>query len=165
MYEIKLKIHNESDLYNPLDPKKEVLSDEVISFLEKKYIEKTDLLEKITICILSDEDVDEERIKRNFKNFVDRELLLLQKQKNRSLFKQIRLLVIGIIFIALWLFLETITESVFATVVCIVGWFAVWEAANVWFVEFPEYRMKKLRFQLMQKTEMIFFCGVEFDNQ
>lgn len=161
MYEIKLKIHNDSDLYNRLDPNKEVLSDEVISFLEKKYIEKTDLLEKIAIHILSDEKIDEDRVRRNFKNFVDRELFILQKQKKRSLLKQIRLFVIGIIFIGLWLFLESITESVFATVVCIVGWFAVWEAANVWFVEFPEYQMKKVRFQLMQKTEIIFFYDVE----
>ena len=33
MYEIKLKIHEEADLYNSLDPDQVLLSDDVVSYI------------------------------------------------------------------------------------------------------------------------------------
>ncbi len=155
-YEIKLKIREESDLYNAFDPEKEILSDEVSSFLRKKFSENTFPLEKIELKIISEKPLDQNRCKKNIKSYVENELNLLSRQKKRSLVKQIWLLALGMFFIALWIFLESITESVIATVVCIVGWFAVWEAANIWLVESPEMRIEKLRLQKMQKTEIKF---------
>ncbi len=35
--EIKLRIHEESDLFSPLDPDQRILSDEVISYLSRNY--------------------------------------------------------------------------------------------------------------------------------
>ena len=35
--EIKLRIHEESDLFSPLDPDQRILSDEVISYLSHNY--------------------------------------------------------------------------------------------------------------------------------
>ena len=37
MYEIKLKIHEETDLYNSLDPDQMLLSDDVVSYILRKY--------------------------------------------------------------------------------------------------------------------------------
>lgn len=156
IYEIKLKIHEESDLYSTFDPEKEILSDEVSSYLKKKFSENTFPFEKIELKIISEMPLNQERCKKNIRAYVENELNLLSRQKKRSIVKQIWLFALGIIFIALWLFLERITESVLATVVCIVGWFAVWEAANIWLVESPEMRIEKLRLQKMQKTEIKF---------
>ena len=35
--EIKLRIHEESDLFSPLDPDQQILSEDVISYLHPKY--------------------------------------------------------------------------------------------------------------------------------
>lgn len=156
MYEIKLKIKNESDLYNSLDPDAGLLSDDVTSYLQKKYTEKTDLLEQTAIHIFSDEMLDEERVRKNFASYTQNELSLLAKRKKRSLVKEIWLFILGVFFIAFWLLLESVTESIAATVVCIVGWFAVWEAANIWLVESPAMRLEKIRLKKMEKTEIIF---------
>ena len=55
-FEIKIKIHEEADLYNPLDPEGSELSDEVISYMVRKYQEKG-RKEKHIIHIISDEPV------------------------------------------------------------------------------------------------------------
>lgn len=156
IYEIKLKLRDESDLYNVFDPENEILSDEVSSFLRKKFSENTFPFEKIELKIISEKSLNQERCKKNIKSYVENELNLLARQKKRSIVRQIWLLALGIIFIATWILLESITESVFATVVCIVGWFAVWEAANIWLVESPEMRIEKLKLQKMQKAEIKF---------
>lgn len=156
IYEIKLKVRDESDLYNSFDPENEILSDEASSFLRKKFSENTFPFEKIELKIISEKSLNQERCKKNIKSYVENELNLLARQKKRSLIKQIWLLALGMFFIATWIFLESFTESVIATVVCIVGWFAVWEAANIWLVESPEMRIEKLKLQKMQKTEIKF---------
>ena len=46
MYEIKLKIQDEADLYNPLDPDRVLLSDDVVSYILRKYEERPDVREK-----------------------------------------------------------------------------------------------------------------------
>lgn len=164
MYEIKLKIHDESDLYNPLDPDAELLSEDVTSYFNRKYREKTDPIEKTVIHIFSDVPLDEERVRKNIASYTENELSILSKRKKRSLFKEIWLSILGVIFIALWLLLESVTESVVATVVCIVGWFAVWEAANIWLVESPEMRVEKLRLKKMEKTEIVFSVKTPAEN-
>lgn len=157
MYEIKLKINDEADLYNPLDPDCVLLSEDVSSYLNRKLSEKNfDPLEKNVIHIISSVPLDEERVRKNIVSYTESELKILSKKKKRSVIKQLWLFLLGVIFIALWLFLDSITENVIATVVCIVGWFAVWEAANIWLVENPEMRVRKLVLQRMEKTEIVF---------
>ncbi len=156
MNEIKLKIHDESDLYSSLDPDMELLSEDITSYFQRKYTEKTSPLDKTIIHIFSDVPINEERVRKNIKSYTENELVILAKKKKRSLIKEVWLFILGIIFIALWLFLESVTESVVATVVCIVGWFAVWEAANIWLVESPEMRLAKLQLKKMENTEIIF---------
>ncbi len=156
MYEIKLKIHDESDLYTPLDPDKELLSEDITSYFQRKYIEKASPLEKTIIHIFSEVPLNEERVRKSIKSYTKNELAILAKKKKRSLVKEVWLFILGIIFIALWLFLESVTESIAATVVCIVGWFAVWEAANIWLVESPEMRVEQIRLKKMESMEITF---------
>ena len=39
MFEISIKIHEENDLYNPLDPDCSLHSDDVVSFIIRRYQE------------------------------------------------------------------------------------------------------------------------------
>ena len=54
--EIRIRIHNEADLYNPLDPDQELLSDDVIDYIQRKYDEDRELGDRLVIHIVSDEE-------------------------------------------------------------------------------------------------------------
>ena len=58
--EIKLKIHEEDDLYSPLDLDQELLSEEVLTHLERNYLNQHRLIkEQYILHIYSDTPVDE----------------------------------------------------------------------------------------------------------
>lgn len=61
---IKLKIHEESDLFSELDPDQELISDDVQAYLTRKfnYAHKTDL-ESYSIRSISDTPVNEENVR------------------------------------------------------------------------------------------------------
>ena len=51
MYEIKVKIHEEADLYSSLDPDREQLDMEVVSYILHKYQEKRE--KSLSVSIFS----------------------------------------------------------------------------------------------------------------
>ena len=120
MYEIRLKIHKEDDLYNPLDPDKELLSDEVVSYINRKYSEKSEP-GKHVIHIISDNPVDEERVRKNIRRYTEQEEGIVGRDQKHSVFKQLWLAGIGVAFIALWLLLAAITENIIVEVLSIIG--------------------------------------------
>lgn len=156
VYEIKIRIKEESDLYNPLDPDQETLSDDVTSYLEQKFSEQANIHGKPEVHFLSEKTVDEERVRRNFQTYIQREMDLLTKSQRRASVKQARLFLIGLLFIAVWLLIAVNTDNIVAEVLSIIGSFAVWEASDIWIVEAPEMRMKKRILKRLSETEIIF---------
>lgn len=161
MCEIKLKIHEEADLYNPLDPDQVLLSDDVVSYILRKYEERPDVREKHTIHIFSDTSVDEERVRRNIRRYTEEEGKIMKRKQQRSRIKQMWLFGIGIAFIAFWLFIASKTENILVEVLSIIGSFAVWEAANIWIVEVPEMKLYRRRLNRLEETEIIITVGGE----
>ena len=155
MYEIKLKIHEEADLYNPLDPDQVLLSDDVVSYILRKYEERPDLRDKHAIHIYSDTPVNEERVKRNIRRYTEEEGKLMQRKQHRNRINQLWLFGIGVAFIALWFFIAAKTENILVEVLSIIGSFAVWEAANIWIVEAPELRIYRHRLARLEDTEVL----------
>lgn len=154
-YEIKIKIHEEADLYNPLDPEGSELSDEVIAYIVRKYQEK-DRKEKHIIHIISDEPVDEEKVRNSFLDYSRKEEMILGKVRNRTTLKQLTMFVIGILAISLWLFVARRTENLLVEILSIIGSFALWEAVNIWIVEKPVMRMEEKRLKKMMQAEVKF---------
>ena len=155
MYEIKLKIHEEADLYNPLDLDQVLLSDDVVSYILRKYEERPDIREKHVIHIYSDTPVDEERVRRNIRRYTEEEEKIMKRKQQRSRLKQLRLFIIGVAFIAFWLFIVAKTENILVEVLSIIGSFAVWEAANIWIVEVPELKLNRRRLTRLEETEVL----------
>ena len=61
---VKIKIHEESDLYAEMDPDHKMLSDDTISYFERVYLRKHRKIEEdYVINITSDVPVNEERVK------------------------------------------------------------------------------------------------------
>ena len=155
MYEIKIKIHEETDLYNPLDPEQILLSDELVSYILRKYEERPDIRDKHVIHIYSDTPVEEERVKRNIRRYTEEEGKIIVRKQKTSRLKQVRLFIIGLAFIAFWLFMASITENIIVEVLSIIGSFAVWEAANIWIVELPAQRVYRRRLARLEDTEVL----------
>ena len=155
MFEISIKIHEENDLYNPLDPDCALLSDDVVSYIIRRYQEK-ERTEKFFIHVISDKPVNEDRIRENIRSYMLHEIDFQTREHHISTLRQIRLFMIGIAFIAGWLLAARQTESVSVEVLSIIGSFAVWEAANIWISEKPHIRLRKLRLMILKDTEVRF---------
>ena len=155
MYEIKIKVHEEADLYNDFDPDQVQLKDEVVSYITRKYQEK-ERTDQYCMHIISDVPVDEERVRRNFRKYVEEEVGIIKRDHKRSSMKQALLFIIGIIFIAIWAAMSSKTGVIILEVLSIIGSFAVWEAANVWIVDKPAMQLQQLRLKKMMETEVRF---------
>ena len=155
MYEIKIKIHEEADLYNAFDPDQVQLKDEVVSYITRKYQEK-ERTDQYCMHIITDVPVDEERVRRNFRKYVEEEVGIIRRDHKRSSMKQALLFIIGIAFIAIWAAMSSKTGVIILEVLSIIGSFAVWEAANVWIVDKPAMQLQQLRLKKMMETEVRF---------
>lgn len=164
MYEIKVKIHEEADLYSSLDPDREQLDMEVVSYILHKYQEKK-RKEPFCIHIFSDTPVDEERVRKNFRAFLEREEKNEEQLLHISSMKQVRLFAIGLAFIAIWLLVKTITNVLIVEILSIIGSFAIWEASNIWIVEKPNIRLKRHRLRRLMDTEIRFTVQKEAEEK
>ena len=72
---------------------------------------------------------------------------------------------IGIVFIAIWLLVETYTSILIVEILSIIGSFAIWEASNIWIVEKPSIRLKRHRLRRLMDTEIRFTVQKEADER
>ena len=149
---IKLKIHEESELYAALDPDQNTLSDEAVSYLTRCFLSKhRKLREQYAIEIVSDAPLNEEHVME-----VIRGEFLQQKDDiryglKRLAIKEIIMGVIGIALLALWLYLSARSNNINIEILSIMSWVCIWEAAAIILVERPELlRMWKNLDRLIQ---------------
>ena len=72
--EIKLKIHDESELYAPMDPDGNLISDDVIDYLSRVFLNKhRRIREDYVISIISDDPVNEEHARKAIQDEFDRQ--------------------------------------------------------------------------------------------
>ena len=146
--EIKLKIHEEADLFSACDPDQTLLSEEVASYLERNYLDKyTSANEGYIFHIYSDTPVNEESVKSKLLNYFSGEKENISCSVKRLTMKQICLTVIGVLVLAFWYFLSGKLESagvVKLEIISIIGWVSIWEAASISIMQRPELvRVKK----------------------
>ena len=154
-YEIRIKIREENDLYNSFDETQTTLNGDVIDYIVQK-LDDVSIQEQIVLLIKSDAPIDAGRVQAAFQSLIAEREQQIQKQKRLNLLKQLRLLLIGVFFIAVALFLSDKVSPVFAELISIVGSFSVWEAANIWIVENPKMRWEKRLLQYLRSTEIVF---------
>ena len=74
-HEIKLKIQDETELFSPLDPDQNMLSEDVTEYFRRNYIHKhRRRKEECTIHIFTDTPVDEEKVKKQIRNYYIQEM-------------------------------------------------------------------------------------------
>ncbi len=155
MYEINLRIHEESELYSSFDESCRTLNEDVTDYITKQYGKKGIDNEEIILKIKCDGKVDYERVRGAFQELIKEQETHNENQKRMYRIKQLWLFLVGIVFIAAAIFLDGRLGSVFMELISIIGSFAIWEAANIWIVENPKTRVQKKMLKKLNSTKII----------
>ena len=154
--EIKLKIHEESDLFSPFDPDGKLLSEDVCDHLSRYYLNvHRSLLENFTLHIFSDTPVDAQNIRQRFREHFSQQVDNLNYRLKRLTLKEAWLLGIGAVILAIWVIVSAKAEGVNVEILSIMGWVAVWEATSIAIMEKPELRREREVNKMAMKADIL----------
>lgn len=135
---ILINIENETELLNKWDSEKS-FNEDFKSYIISKINEISNN-EKINLIINNNNFIEQSLVEDIFFKWINKEIRNIQNKKVNNTKKQIKLLIIGILFIVISLYIEQTNNIVLFTVISTIGAFAVWEAASIWIIENPELR-------------------------
>ena len=154
---MKIKIHEESDLFSAFDPDQDVLSEDIFGYIIRCFQHmKTGHGKSGVIQICSDIPVDEENVKDKIRKNFRREKDVINRALNLLFFKAACLGIFGAAVLSVWLFLSAGSESVALEILSIVGWVAVWETANILIIERHDLQYSKKNMDRIINSEIVF---------
>ncbi|MBQ8935373.1 MAG: hypothetical protein IJ049_03100 [Oscillospiraceae bacterium] len=151
--QINIHVDREDDLYNSFDSGRQTLSNDLIEYISDCYTEKH--LDERAVLSFSGASIDTECLKNALQRYVRHEIEQNDRERKRNFAKMIRLLAIGLVFVAAAILLSTRLDSILIELISIVGSFAVWEAANIRIVENPSVRLRECFLKRLQETEIV----------
>ena len=153
---VKLKIHEESDLFTELDPDQRIMSEDVVSYLTDCFqqVHKKDG-EDYVIHIDSDTPVDHESVKQRVQEHFRREKETVKNSLKKLSLKAACLAVFGVVVLSIWFYLSKDSESVNLEVLSIVGWVAIWEATSVTIMGRHDLNVSKKIIDKMLKARIV----------
>lgn len=154
MYEINLKIQDESELYNPFDESCRTLNSDVSDYLAEQYGRK-ETGDEIVLKIKCGGPLNFDRVRGAFQELIKEQELHNANQKRFNRIKQLWLFCVGVVFVAAGILLDGVLGSVPVELISIVGSFAVWEAANIWIVENPRTRLARRTLKKLNATKIV----------
>ena len=111
--EIKLKIHEESDMFVPYDPDQQLLSHEVSEYLIQCYENKhRKNREDYIVHIYSDTPVNEEHVIQAIRGKCEQESVNNKHEIMLETFRELMLVILGLVFLSLWIFTSSSSYKV-----------------------------------------------------
>ena len=162
MFEIKVMINDEKDLYNRFDPDEMTLSSDVVSYIYNRYSEKE--FGKKVLLRIEGAEVDEDHFKKIMRQVAETEYAKTEREKKINFAKQLRLFIIGLILIVAGIILKSCFTEIPLEIISIVGTFAIWESANIWLVKRPELNLRMRKIRYLSKGEIVFGNGSAGEN-
>ena len=154
---IKLKIHEESDLFSSFDPDQKMLSEDISVYLAHNYLNKHRKIdEEYTLRIISDTPVDQEKVKERIREYYSQEKNNVKYILKRLTFKEICLFILGAIVLGIWLLLSADKSNVNLEILSIIGWVAIWEATSIAIMERPEIHHASRAFDRVIQADYVF---------
>ena len=157
--EIKLKIHEEADLFSEYDPDQMLLSEDIASYFERNYLNKhRSPIEKYILHIYSDTPVNKESVQTRLVQYFTQEKDNIAYEIKKLTLKQIYLAVFGVLILALWFFLSVNSENagvVKLEIISIIGWVAIWEAASISIMQRPELVFMRKAYERIINAQII----------
>lgn len=143
---VQLKIQNESELYNPFDPSKTRVSEEVYRYLKSYCTELQSERHSLDVIrIITDEPIDEDRFKRTVQNAVRRDLDEFDSQITRNKRMAFWEYVMGTLLSIAGVALSLVLDQVLLAVISLFGTMAINEAVTISAKINPDIRrLKKL---------------------
>ena len=156
--DIKLRVHDELELFSPMDPDRIMLSDDVIDYFSRVFLNKhRRLRESFSIRIITDVPVkNEEHIKAMIRREGEQQKDDIRHSLNRLMIKLICLAAGGAAILALWLYLSATRETVGVEILSIMGWVLVWEATSILVLQRPDLRRMWLNIDRLTKAKITF---------
>ncbi len=155
-HKINIRLKDETELYDPLDPEQMTLSDDVIGYVMEKGQRKK-LGEQLEIHLISDEPVDREHAEKAFDRWCDDTLLNIKKEYRRNHMQQLWMFLIGVLFIAVSLFAQGKVNAVIFTVLSTIGAFSIWEASGFFIIKNPQLRFRRRMVNWLREKGRICF--------
>ena len=153
---IKMKLNKEDDLYHPLDPDGILLSEEVKDYLFDRLSEKA-FREQIELRIRFEGPFDQNKAETAIRKWPETELANMRRESKLNILKQIRLIAVGLVFIMASLVLKDKIPIVWDTVLATIGSFSIWEASNIWLIQNPRIRNRRIGLRWLQEHMDIVF--------
>lgn len=88
----------------------------------------------------------------------------MQRDAKKDFVAQICLFVVGIILIALSLFLQDKVNPVHFAIISTLGTFSIWEGASVWIIRSPAHRRRRKIFKRLEEAADIEFVSADSMN-
>jgi len=142
MQSITLNVEDEERLYNSFDPQRDLLCDEVKTYLMSK-VQIEGRKDGVSLEVRSAAPIDQERFAAAIHRWVEDEEASIKAAHRKNTVQQLWMFGVGVLFIALSLMLQPMLNVVWFTVLSTIGAFSMWEAAGIWIVENPKLRMRK----------------------
>ena len=166
--EIKIKIHEEADLFSSFDPDQKLLSEEVTFYFERNYLNKhRSSRENYILHIISDTPLNEESVKERIIEYFTQEDDNLTFARRKLTVKQIYLAVIGVIILVIWFFASMKSDGeshVNLEILSIMGWVAIWEATSIAIIQRPEITILKKNYARIINSRIIFEYSPSDEN-
>lgn len=155
--DIKLKIHEESDLFTPYDPEQKLLSEEVCAYLIRCYENNhRSHNEDLVVHIISDIPVNEEHVRQAIRDHCEQEMNNIRHEMKVETFKEVPLVILGLFFLTLWFFLSPSKEGIWMEILSIMGSVVIWEAVSIAIMRRPEHFARKKLYERASRAEIVF---------
>ena len=153
--EIKLKIHDEAELFSPYDPDGNQLSEDVNSYFARCFLETHEKdRENIVIRIESETPVDRENVKEKVRAHFNREQEVAKRALKKLTYKEICIGIVGLILLSLWYLVKRSTDGLSVEVLSMMAAVAIWEAVGIAFMQRPEADQIKKDFEQLTNAEI-----------
>ena len=129
---IQMLINNESDLYNPYDPSRTKINEEVYHYL-KTFCSPLEASKHAndTLQIITDDPIDTDRFQRVLHDAVKRDIAEFDRQIARNSRRVIWEGIIGVLFVALGITLAAYLDELLLTVISLFGTMGIRDAITI----------------------------------
>ena len=155
--EIKLRIHEESDLFSEYDPDQEMLDEGVHDYLVSNYLNKHRFnRDQYTLRIISDEPLNEKSVEERIKNYYAGQKDNVAFNVKKVTIKEAVCWIVGAALLALWLILSADKSSVLIEILSAIASVIVWEAITIAVMERPQMVQEEKAFDKVLNARFVF---------
>ena len=152
---IQLRIHNESELYNPFDPSQTRISDSVYEYLKSFCLEgRRKVPQHDTLQIISDGPVDADRFRQALREAVRRDRETFDSQISRNRKGAINSCAIGIVLSVIGVTLSILLDQVLLAIISFLGTSSVNDSFRLCTRVIPDIKLMKKRLDLFDVLDL-----------